>query len=161
MHVALYARVARVSQRPPHTVDRQLTDLREVARGEGWSLDEGHVYVDAGASGFSGDRSALHRLRDAAHDGLIDLVLVHRPDRLARRSADLVRLLEEFHRGGVAVRFVEEPPPERPDQQLLVQIQGVLAADERGGRRARLRRGRLFRARRGRSVGARRPVGSR
>jgi DNA invertase Pin-like site-specific DNA recombinase len=42
-------------------------------------------------------------LRDAARDGLVDLVLMHDPDRLSRKYAYQVLLLEEFKRWQVDI----------------------------------------------------------
>ena len=103
-------------------------------------------------SGYYFERPGLDRLRDAARDGLIDVVLVHDPDRLARRYAYQVLLIEELQRWAVQVRFIEQPPADSPDQKLLVQIQGAIAEYERARILERTRRGRLFWARQGRPV---------
>ena len=60
-------------------------------------------------------------------------MLCHAPDRLARRYAYQVLLLEEFARAGVEVVFAKEP--ERgatPEDELLRQFQGMIAEYERG-----------------------------
>ncbi len=161
MRAALYARVSSDHQRETQTVDSQLSALRQFAAEQGWVLEKQHVYVDDGESGFYFDRPALDRLRDAARDGLIDLLLVHDPDRLARRYAYQVLLLEEFERWGVKVRFLKQPPADSPEQQLLVQIQGAISEYERARILERTRRGRLFWARQGRPVCALVPFGYR
>ena len=48
-------------------------------------------------------RPALERLRDLAVEGRFEVLLCHAPDRLARRYAYQVLLLEEFQRAGVEV----------------------------------------------------------
>src|SRR6059036_205855 len=95
-------------------------------------------------------RPALERLRDVVSQVHIGVLLCHAPDRLARRYAYQVLLLEEFQRAGVEVRFAKEP--ERgatPEDELLRQFQGMIAEYERAQIRERTRRGKLHRARTG------------
>jgi site-specific DNA recombinase len=161
LRVAFYARVSGGSQKEEQTIESQLAALKEFAATEGFQLDAEHFYIDNGYSGFYFDRPDLDRLRDAARDGLIDVVLVHDPDRLARRYAYQVLLIEELQRWGVQVRFIEQPPADSPDQKLLVQIQGAIAEYERARILERTRRGRLFWARQGRPVSSVVPFGYR
>jgi site-specific DNA recombinase len=161
MRIAVYARVSEDLQREKQTIASQLAELRDHAQSNDWPLDEQHIYADDGYSGFYFDRPALDRLRDAARDGWIDFLLVHDPDRLARRYAYQVLLLEEFERWGVEVRFVRQPPSDTPEQQLLVQIQGAIAEYERARIMERTRRGRLYWARQGRPVSSQVPYGYR
>ena len=161
MRVAVYARVSDDQQREKQTIESQLSEVRQFAKENHWPLEQQHLYIDDGHSGFYFDRPALDRLRDAARDGLIDLLLVHDPDRLSRRYAYQVLLLEELQRWGVEVRFLKQPPPDSPEQRLLVQIQGAIAEYERARIMERTRRGRLFWARQGRPVNAKVPFGYR
>ena len=74
----------------------------------------------------------------------------HAPDRLARRYAYHVLLLDELARVGVEVVFAKEP--ERggtPDDELLRQFQGMIAEYERAQIAERTRRGKARRARGG------------
>jgi len=159
MRVAIYARVSDDHQREKQTIESQLAEVRQFAVEHDWPVDEQHIYIDDGHSGFYLDRPALDRLRDAARDGLIDLLLVHDPDRFSRKYAYQVLLLEEFQRWGVEVRFLKQAPGDTPEQKLLVQIQGVIAEYERARIMERTRRGRLFWARQGRAVSAKVPFG--
>ena len=161
VRLSLYARVSSDKQREAQTIESQLEALRGYVAGEGMQIDERQVHIDDGYSGFYFDRPGLDHLRDAARDGLIDLLLVHDPDRLARRYAYQVLLLEELERFGVEVRFLHQPPPDSPDQKLLVQIQGAIAEYERAKILERTRRGRLFWARQGRPVSNQVPFGYR
>ena len=60
-----------------------------------------------------------------------DVVVVLCPDRLARKYAYQVLLIEELKRVGVDVHFCERPVTDSPDDQLLLQIQGAIAEYER------------------------------
>ncbi len=159
MSVALYARVSSDRQRDEGTIASQVQQLKDFAAAEGLWPDDRHIYLDDGQSGYYLDRPGLDALRDAARDGLVETVLVQDPDRLSRKYAYQVLLLEEFARWQVVVRFLKQPPPESPEQRLLVQIQGVIAEYERAKITERTRRGRLFWARQGRPVPGRVPYG--
>ena len=71
------------------------------------------------------------------------------PDRLARKYAYQVLLLEEFRRAGCEVVFLHHPISDDPSDQLLLQIQGAIAEYERAVLGERFRRGKLQRARAG------------
>lgn len=70
-------------------------------------------------------------------------------DRLSRKYAYQVLLLEEFSRYGVEVLFVNAPQAETPEQQLLLQFQGMIAEYERAQIAERSRRGKRFWAKSG------------
>src|SRR5688572_28326281 len=117
---------------------------------QGWQLDPEQLYADDGYSGARLDRPALDRLRDAVASGRVDLVLITSPDRLARRYAYQVWLLEELERAGCAVVFLERPPTDDPQDALVIQIRGAVAEYERTVIADRMRRGRLAALREGR-----------
>src|SRR5262249_61583964 len=96
------------------------------------------------------DRPALDRLRDLAAKGAFEVILVTAPDRPARRYAYQVVLVEEFIRGGCEVVFVHQSLGASPEEQMLLQMQGVFGEYERALIQERTRRGRLFAARQGR-----------
>ena len=59
-------------------------------------------------------RPGLEQLRDLVAEGQVDVVLVYAPDRLSRKYAYQVLLLEELGRLGVEVIFVRAPAGDRP-----------------------------------------------
>src|SRR6202165_4329605 len=147
---AFYARVSSERQRQDQTIGSQTVGLRELAAERGLLVTEDLVFEDEGFSGASLQRPALERLRDRAAEGAFEILLCHAPDRLARRFAYQVLLLEEFARVGVEVVFAKEP--ERggtPEDELLRQFQGMIAEYERAQIAERCRRGKLHRARAG------------
>jgi site-specific DNA recombinase len=147
---AIYARVSSERQRQDQTIGSQTVGLRELAAERGLLVTEDLVFEDEGFSGASLQRPALERLRDRAAEGAFEILLCHAPDRLARRYAYQVLLLEEFARVGVEVCFAKEP--ERgvtPEDELLRQFQGMIAEYERAQIAERTRRGKLHRARGG------------
>ncbi len=75
---------------------------------------------------------------------------VHCPDRLARNYAHQVLLLEEFIRAGVEVVFLNREVGQTPEDQLLLQVQGMIAEYERAKILERSRRGKRHAAQVGR-----------
>ena len=161
MRTAAYARVSTERQERQQTIDSQLAALRAWAAAEGHQLAEEHVFRDEGYSGGRLDRPGLDALRDAVRDGAVGLVAVLSPDRLARKYAYQVLLLEEFRRAGCEVVFLQHPISDDPNDQLLLQIQGAIAEYERAVLGERFRRGKLQKARDGHYLGGRAPYGYR
>ena len=77
------------------------------------------------------------------------MVLVYSPDRLARKFACQALLIEELARCGVRVEFVKGPRGDSPEDQLLVQFQGMFAEYEKAQLMERYRRGKAWRAKTG------------
>jgi DNA invertase Pin-like site-specific DNA recombinase len=69
-------------------------------RSEGWALVRDQ-YDDGGISGGTLDRPALKRLLSDIEDGLIDVVVVYKIDRLSRSLMDFSKLVEVFDRNNV------------------------------------------------------------
>jgi site-specific DNA recombinase len=147
--VALYARVSSEQQAQQRTVASQIEALQERAQEDGHTVLPSDIYVDDGYSGATLVRPALERLRDLAADGVLDLLYIHSPDRLARRYAYQVLLLDELSRHGVSVSFLHGPKSKTAEDELLVQVQGMIAEYERAKILERCRRGKLHRARSG------------
>jgi site-specific DNA recombinase len=149
VRAALYARVSSDQQAQAQTIASQVEALQERLRNDGLELDPEYLFTDDGYSGATLVRPALERLRDMVSLGVIDRLYVHSPDRLARRYAYQVLLLEELHRGGVEVVFLNYPVSDNPEEQLLLQVQGMMAEYERAKIIERHRRGKLHAARHG------------
>src|SRR5262249_49849964 len=94
-------------------------------------------------------RPGLERLRDLAAEGQLHVVLVYAPDRLSRKYAYQVLLIEEFARHGVETVFVKVPKSDTPEDKLLLQFQGMIAEYERAQILERSRRGKRHRAQQG------------
>jgi site-specific DNA recombinase len=105
--VALYARVSTARQEQEQAIGSQLASLEQEAARRGWSIPAERRYIDDGFSGTRLDRPGLDALRDTAAKGLLDVVLIQAPDRLARSCIDQHVVLEELSRCGVRVHFKE------------------------------------------------------
>ena len=147
---AIYARVSSDRQREENTIASQTATLIDFARSRGYQVPTEWVFEDEGYSGASLVRPGLERVRDLAAEGQIEAVLVHAPDRLSRRYAYQILLIEELARHGVETVFIKAPQVATAEDQLLVQFQGMIAEYERAQILERSRRGKRHRARQGR-----------
>src|SRR6201993_352292 len=138
---AIYARVSSEQQREENTIASQTAALIEFAKSHDLEVPREWVFEDEGYSGASLERPGLERIRDLAAEGQIQAVLVHAPDRLSRKYAYQVLLIEEFARQGVETLFVKAPQSTSPEDQLLIQFQGMIAEYERAQILERSRRG--------------------
>src|SRR5229473_6551016 len=103
---AIYARVSSDRQREENTIASQTAALIDFARSHRYRVPDEWIFEDEGYSGTTLVRPGLERVRDLAAQGQVDAVLVYSPDRLSRKYAYQVLLLEEFARAGVEVVFV-------------------------------------------------------
>src|SRR5215207_621105 len=157
---AIYARVSSDQQAERQTIASQVSDLLARAAAEGRDIGEEFRFLDAGQSGASLVRPALERLRDLVAMSAIDVVYVHAPDRLARAYAHQAVLIEEFARAGTQVVFLNRPIGQSPEDNLLLQLQGMFAEYERARMLERSRRGKRYLAQVGSvSVLSRAPYG--
>ena len=162
LRAAIYARVSSDQQAERQTIGSQLSELKALASREGHEVKDGMLFADNGHSGTTLVRPALERLRDMVALSAVDLVYVHSPDRLARSYAHQVLLLEEFARADVRVVFLNRPIGDSPEDNLLLQLQGMFAEYERAKMLERSRRGKRHRAKAGAvSVLSRAPFGYR
>ena len=105
--------------------------LRARAAADGFPLPEELQFIDEGYSGATLVRPGLERLRDLIAAGGVERLYVHSPDRLARKYAYQVLLMDEFQRAGVEVVFLNRELGRSPEDELLLQVQGMVAEYER------------------------------
>src|SRR5271157_911679 len=146
---AIYARVSSDRQKENHTICSQLAALEEYAGSHGYLVPPEWRFQDEGYSGATLLRPGLEALRDLAAAGHIEVALVYSPDRLSRKYAYQVLLAEELSRCGVELVFLKAPSGSTPEDQLLVQFQGMIAEYERAQIAERSRRGKRHRAHQG------------
>src|SRR6516225_7179907 len=149
LRVALYGRVSGDQQEKEDTIASQLEAVMQRIASDGLECDPDLHFVDDGYSGFILTRPGLERLRDQAAAGVIDRLYVLDPDRFSRKYAYQVLILEELSRCGVEVVFLRNPPGHGPEENLLVQVQGMIAEYERAKIMDRCRRGKQYAARHG------------
>ena len=143
---AIYARVSSEQQREENTIASQAASLIEFAKKHDLEVPQEWVFEDEGYSGATLERPGLERVRDLAAEGQIQVVLAYAPDRLSRKYAYQILLIEELARHGVETLFVKAPQGDSAEDQLLVQFQGMIAEYERAQILERSRRGKRHRA---------------
>ena len=146
---AIYARVSSEQQREERTISSQTAALIEFAKTRELDVPKEWVFEDEGYSGATLERPGLERVRDLAAEGQIQALLAYSPDRLSRKYAYQILLIEELARHGVETIFVNAPQGTTAEDQLLVQFQGMIAEYERAQILERSRRGKRHRARSG------------
>ena len=147
LRAAIYARVSCEQQAQQSTIESQLEALRERVQADGLRLEGELCFIDDGYSGSTLVRPALERLRDVAWAGGFGRLYVHSPDRLARKYAWQVLLLDELGRSGVELVFLNRSIGVGPEEDLLLQMQGMIAEYERTKIMERSRRGKRYAAR--------------
>jgi site-specific DNA recombinase len=116
MEVGIYARRSRPEELEPDSVrefetstERQLGACKQHADAKGWTVDERHIYREAGVSGYTGiRRDQFERLIGDLEAGAIKGVLVWKLDRLSRNRRDWNRLLTLAEERGTIVASVTE-----------------------------------------------------
>ena len=156
---AVYARVSSEQQEKDETIASQMAAIEAYAQEHDVKLMDGDVYTDEGYSGHVLRRPALDKLLDAVYDGRYQQVLIMNPFRLARNYGHQILLMEEFQRGDCQVVFIQRPIGQGPDEDLLLQMQGVIAQYEHAKIQERTRRGKLHRMRQGQLVSGQRVYG--
>jgi len=149
IQAALYARVSSEQQAVAQTIPSQVAALQARIETDGAQLTAERQFIDEGYSGSTLVRPALERLRDLAAAGGVDRLYVHSPDRLARKYAYQVVLVDECQRAGVEVVFLNRELGRSPEDDWLAQVQGMIAEHERAKILERSRRGKRHKAQAG------------
>jgi len=139
--VVLYARVSTEDQaRHGYSLPSQLEECRKYAQERGWTVVA--ALSDDGVSGATLDRPGLDRIRDMAHAGEIDGVIVYDLDRLSRKVVHQLPIEEELGKLGVAIHYVVGDYDDSDEGRLQKQIRAAIAEYERAKLRERMVRGR-------------------
>ena len=149
MQVGFYARVSSDLQAETGTIKSQIAALLERIRSDGLQVPEELQFIDDGVSGATLIRPALERLRDVVYGGTLERIYIMSPDRLSRKYAYQILLIDEFRRAGVEVVFLNKQTGDSPEDELLLQVQGVVSEYERAKIMERSRRGKLHAAKQG------------
>jgi hypothetical protein len=103
------------------TIDSQIEALKDYAKAH--NLNIVFECLDDGFSGTTLDRPGLDQLRDLAQSGNIEGVLILAPDRLSRKQANQIILMEEFKKKYSGYLYQSE---RRYSSNFMLQIQGAL-----------------------------------
>lgn len=107
MKVAAYIRVSTHMQAEEgYSLQAQRERLKAYAFSQGWEIVQ--FYVDEGLSAKDMDRPELQRMLKGVREGIFDIVLVYKLDRLTRSVIDLDKLLNEFSKHDVMFKSATE-----------------------------------------------------
>ena len=129
MRAACYARYSSDLQRET-SLDDQVAVARAYADKCGWSFLDDHVYSDAGISGASlqgrpGIQAALKAASSTPPP--FDVVLIDDTSRLARDTADAIRVVQQLTFCGIRVVFISQGLDTISEQaETLVAVHGVV-----------------------------------
>jgi len=157
MRAAIYARVSTEKQEEEKTIDSQIDEVKALIQQNGDTLID--TFSDEGYSGTILARPALDRLRDEARKQSFERLYIHSPDRLARKYAYQVLILDELKKFNIGVVFKNMKTAETPEDHMLLGLQGIVAEYEKVKIVERTRRGRLFRAKSNHVIGNIPPYG--
>lgn len=120
----------------------------------------GQRFDDEGESGSTLDRPALLRLRELVRTGGVDRIYITALDRLARRLYDLISVLEEFERAGIALHTAHDfAPPSGAQTHLIRHLLGVFAEFEHDMIASRIAETRAYLKQHGRRLAGPAPFG--
>lgn len=128
MNCVVYARVSTDRQAEKElSIPAQLQAMRDYARQHGWVIVE--EFLEPGASATTTARQELQRMLERVRqsDPKIDVVLVHKLDRVARNLDDHVMIRALLRRSGVRIASVVENVDESVSGQLVENIMASIA----------------------------------
>ena len=149
MNCLLYARVSTDKQAQKGlSIPAQIEAMREYARRNNWRVI-GH-FVDEGESAKTADRPQLKQLIQHCKENKdVDMVIVHKIDRLARNLIDYATIKAILKQKGIRLVSVSEPFDDNPIGHLLENIiasisewySANLGEEIKKANRAKLKRG--------------------
>ena len=125
MRAAIYARYSSDEQTGGESIDYQLERDREYIVKQGWSLDEGNIFIDEAKSGTSTfRREEFNRMVALAKtkDRPFDVVVAWSTSRFGRNQDEAIFNKIGLRRQGVDVRFVSQPVPDGHIGTLIERI---------------------------------------
>ncbi len=129
MNCLIYARVSTDKQADEElSIPAQLQAMRQYANDRGWTIL--NEFVEAGASARTAERPVLRQPLSRCRDhqnAKVDVVLVHKIDRLARNLADHVAIKAMLRRRQVTLASVSENLEDSVSGQLVEHIMAAMA----------------------------------
>ena len=122
MNCILYARVSTDRQaRKDLSIPAQLAAMRAHAKRNGWRVTD--HFVDKGESARTADRPQLKELiRRCKESKDVDIVLIHKIDRLARNLVDFATIKAILKQKGIRLVSITEPFEDNSVGQLMENI---------------------------------------
>ncbi len=122
------------------STNQQLLDI-QVKRLKDAGVKESRIFYDK-ATGRNLDRAGLNNLLHKVEEG--DVILITKLDRLGRDTADMINLVSQFAKIGVAMRFLDDGiSTEGSTGKMVITILSAIAEAERVRILGRTNEGRL------------------
>jgi site-specific DNA recombinase len=156
---ALYCRVSSKKQGADDkaSLPTQRAALQEMATSLGYAVEESYVYEDQYTGEELHQRPALSRLRSDAHARRFGLVLAYNVYALAKNTAHMAILLDEWEHIGVGLQFATEELENTPLGRMILNARTFAAEVEGERRKDRMRRALMTRVQRGKPANGSRP----
>lgn len=154
---AIYARISTDDQ-SDYSLDAQERACRAEVERRGWRLHD--IYIDEGISAKNDKRPALQRLRADVINGRVQVVIVHKTDRLMRNLRLLLEFIEVIrdHKASF-VSVMENIDLTTPMGWAMFQVHGVFSELHINNLREETKKGLLEKAQQGYWVGGICPYG--
>lgn len=153
-----YLRVSTKEQAEGYSIAAQREANTSYIAAQGWNVvDE---FVDAGESARTADRPNLRAMLERVAEGDIDVIVVHKIDRLARNLEDHVAIRAALRKSGVRFASVTENIEESASGRLVEGIHALMAEFYSANLAAEVKKGLSQKAKQG-GWPSRAPVGYR
>lgn len=157
IRAAIYARVSSTRQKNNTSIETQLADCRAAAVRLGWAV--AGEYCDVAQSGRKDTRPALERLKADVAARKVDAVLVWKLDRLSRRTAAALDLIDRHFKNVLFESATESLDRYTSGGKFSIAIAAAVAQLQSDQLAERIRRARRYRAEQGRWSGGNPPFG--
>lgn len=141
MRAIIYTRVSTKEQVEGYSLTYQEKLCADFVEHQGWEIDK--VFREEGESAKTADRTELLKLLKYVQDnkGKINLVLVHKLDRIARNLADHMAIRASLAKFGVILRSVTESIDETSQGKFMENIFAAVAQFDNDVRSERTKAG--------------------
>ena len=159
--VVIYARKSRITHKGD-SIGVQFKQSADYARLQLGLPDdyEFEHYEDKGLSGYYSDRPDFQRLLHDIENGKVKAVACYKLDRISRKTADLMRLLEYFERYDVTLLVCSNNiNTQISTSKIIIQVLAIIAEFERDTITERIQDNLMELSKDGRWLGGRAPTG--
>ena len=152
--VAIYVRVSTIEQvEEGYSIDEQDRLLREYCERQGWDIYR--TYSDRGISGKDiKHRPELKQMLKDSDEKKFDMVLVWKINRLSRKLADVLKMVELFDKNNVTFKSYSETfDTDSPSGKMQLQMMALIGEFERGTIAQNVKMGIIAKAKSGKHCG--------
>lgn len=158
---ALYVRVSTDKQADEgYSLDAQQEKLQAYCMAQEWTVQPGHVYVDAGITGKTTDRPQFQAMLNAAKAGEVKRIVAMKLDRIARNVREFLQTVDQLKVWGCDLVLVKESfDTSTPHGRFALTMFAAMAELEAATITERVMSGKEQKAKEGGYNGSRCPLG--